>query len=767
MPHLARSALACALFIAASGTTHAATKTVSVTTTTHGIPHIVAADYRSLGFGYGYTIAENDLCGMEAMFATYSGERALHLGEQGSDVNYLLGRRPLNNATSDFVMRLMIGQTRTPPVERPELRELMRGYAQGFNSYLAATTSRPAACRDRKPMRPISVDDIQRRLEGFAMLLSSGLLLQEIYDAAPPASGPTQIALAAQTAVEFTPAGSNAYAFGKDATDNARGLLLGNPHFFWDGPHRFVQMHLTVPGKYDAMGVAVQGVPLVMLGFNQSLAWTHTVSTDKRGALYRLALDPNDPTRYQIDGRSMAMTRKRVTIRVRTATGEIAKRSHEFWMTRFGPVVASPRLPWTRQHAFVLSDANQGNDRLLQQWLAIGQSRDVHELQRVLKRTLGLPWVNTIAADQQGDVLYADLSVAANFDSGTLRKCAISAATGFENFLAVLDGSRAACFASGWLPADARPTLMRKDFVANSNDSHWLTQAASPLEGFSPVIGAERTAQKFRTRQGQIQVRELLSGSGGGGRLISQATLKALMFSNRSLQAELVVERLLASCAPAVEQISNPEERDRVTRGCQALRKWDLRYELDSVGAHVFSEFANFARTPGSDDLGTSVGLWKVPFDAADPLFTPREFDASQPAVWKALGLAVARLEQANIPLEAKLGEVQFVVRNGQRIPLHGGATYSSLHATLVPGVGYTEPFAPSNAYLQVVAFDDTGPIADAILASSQSPDVGSPYHADQTLAYSRKEWTRLPFTPAEIAAAAIAPPRVLKVPRR
>jgi acyl-homoserine-lactone acylase len=202
-------------------------------------------------------------------------------------------------------------------------------------------------------------------------------------------------------------------------------------------------------------------------------------------------------------------------------------------------------------------------------------------------------------------------------------------------------------------------------------------------------------------------------------------------------------------------------------RGCQALRKWDRHYELDSVGAHVFSEFVNFAKTPGSDDLGTRPDLWKVPFDPADPLFTPRDFDVDNPAVWKALGLAVARLDQAGIPLEARLGDVQFVVRNGRRIPLHGGATYSSLRATLVPGVGYTEPLAPSNSYLQVVSFDDTGPIADAILASSQTPEVESPYHADQTLAYSRKEWTRLPFTPTAIAAAAIGPTRVLRVPRR
>jgi acyl-homoserine-lactone acylase len=128
---------------------------------------------------------------------------------------------------------------------------------------------------------------------------------------------------------------------------------------------------------------------------------------------------------------------------------------------------------------------------------------------------------------------------------------------------------------------------------------------------------------------------------------------------------------------------------------------------------------------------------------------------------------AVARLDQARLPLDAKLGTVQFVIRNGTRIPLHGGPTFSSMNATLIPGVGYTDPIAPSNAYIQIVSFDASGPRAEAILASSQSPEPDSPYYADQTLAYSRKQWARLPFTAEAIAAAAVSPPRVLRLPRR
>jgi acyl-homoserine-lactone acylase len=107
------------------------------------------------------------------------------------------------------------------------------------------------------------------------------------------------------------------------------------------------------------------------------------------------------------------------------------------------------------------------------------------------------------------------------------------------------------------------------------------------------------------------------------------------------------------------------------------------------------------------------------------------------------------------------------VVRRDARIPLSGGATYSALHATLVPKLGYTEPMQPSNSYIQVVTFDATGPVADAILASSQTPDPDSPFSDDQTWVYSRHQWVRLPFTRQAIEAAAIGKATVLPVPSR
>ena len=50
--------------------------------------------------------------------------------------------------------------------------------------------------------------------------------------------------------------GSNAFGLGKDATDNGRGMMLGNPHFPWDGSERFYEAQLTIPGSSTSRAAA-------------------------------------------------------------------------------------------------------------------------------------------------------------------------------------------------------------------------------------------------------------------------------------------------------------------------------------------------------------------------------------------------------------------------------------------------------------------------------------------------------------------------------
>lgn len=193
------------------------------------------------------------------------------------------------------------------------------------------------------------------------------------------------------------------------------------------------------------MGAALPGLPMINIGFNQHMAWTHTVDTSKHFTLYRLELDPKDSTRYLLDGQSRPLDRRTVTVSVKQADGTVAEQSRVIYSSVFGPVVQWPgKLDWNDQVAFSLRDANLENDRVLQQWYAMNQASSLDVLQASVNRLQGIPWVNTLAIDDQGQALYMNLSVVPYVDAAKLVTCGDPRA-GLE--MIVLDGSRSAC---GW-----------------------------------------------------------------------------------------------------------------------------------------------------------------------------------------------------------------------------------------------------------------------------------------------------------------------------
>ena len=66
------------------------------------------------------------------------------------------------------------------------------------------------------------------------------------------------------------------------------GLLVANPHFPWEGASKFYESHLIIPGKLNVYGANLMGAPLISIGFNEQIAWSHTFSASRRIAIYRL-----------------------------------------------------------------------------------------------------------------------------------------------------------------------------------------------------------------------------------------------------------------------------------------------------------------------------------------------------------------------------------------------------------------------------------------------------------------------------------------------
>ncbi|HEX8207852.1 MAG TPA: penicillin acylase family protein [Solirubrobacteraceae bacterium] len=747
----------------------------TVRRTDHGIPHITADDYEGLGYGYGYAFAEDNLCVIAEQYVTVNGERSKYFGPDES-WSMRSNSTTNNNLNSDFFYKRIIAQgtieklmAQAPPKgPLPEVKEAVRGYVAGYNRYLrdVGVANLPdKSCRGKEWVRPIEEIDAYRRFYQLALLASGGVAIDGIGGAQPPtpdvgggggAPIPTPQQLSElEEQLPLGGIGSNAYGIGKQQTDNGKGMLLGNPHFPWDGSERFYQAHATIPGKMDVSGGSLFGVPVVLIGHTRGLAWSHTVSTAFRFTPFELKLVPGSPTTYLVDGEPREMTRTELT--VETPDGPVKRTLYD---TEYGPITTGvlnlPLFPWTPGVAFAMGDANAANFRYLNHFFETNHAQSVREYDQILRRNQGIPWVNSIAADSRGEAYYADISVVPHVTDEQAASCntAVGQATYTALRLPTLDGSRSEC---NWGkdpsavqpgtfgPDEHLPSMFRDDYVMNSNDSYWLGNLKKRLEGFPLIVGNERSARSLRTRIGLLMV---------DGQKFTLPKLQETVFNNRQYAGELWMPEVKSElCASGDPELAAP---------CAALEKWNVRDDLDSQGALLFRRFAQRLNVAQSATSQAGPPPFEVPYDNEDPANTPRGLRSEDPRVRQALIDAAAELEGQGIALDGPLGAVQFEVRGDERIPIHGGpGTAGVFNAINVgnPVDGAVSNVPHGSSFVQAVHFVD-GPcpvVPRTILTYSQSTNPDSPWHSDQTRMFSRKEWNETPFCTDDVRRDTIA----------
>ncbi len=771
--------------------------------TEYGIPHIRAEDWKGLGYGFGYAYAQDNFCVTMREIIYASGRSAELFGEAGGNIGSDFLFRYLNGSDEEFEERFV---SQLPQFSR----DLTVGFARGMNRYLEETgvenlPEGDLGCRDADWVSPVTELDLFKHMGREALRGSSdngtfrnALLAVE----GPEVEGATgglsdgqlsQLARDAEASVTGLlnlDQGSNALAVGSESTQNGGAVLLGNPHQPWFGAGAWYQAHLTLPGEYDVAGAALHGFPFIGIGFNEHVAWTHTVSLANRFSLYELKLNPDNPYEYEYDGEMRDIVPVDITIQVLLEDGTLEPREFTFYESHFGPIVNLRGISdfldgWPLFNGSLLAfrDANRlTGTRGIEQWINKGKATDLDGYIQALS-TIGNPVFHEIAADRNGEVFYGELSAVPFITQEQLDTCVNGiigpllrdATTGV---IISLDGSTSACEwgedpeapeGTNLYGASQLPQLRTRDYVGNSNNSYWLSNAQQPIEGFPTImgpVGHEGQQQFLRTRIGHLMVEERKNATDGLSEtpLFDLETTKGLMYANRVYGAEATLDDMLQLC---------DSEDESVVAVCTVLSLWDRRVDLESQGAQLFTEIWSYLRSrlgTGFQGVIANDNFWRVDYDSLDPLNTPSgidlEISSNQTLVLDAMVQALANLEANGVEPDAPWSEVQFLERNGENVPIHGGdggmGVYGAISAGLSQG-GYVNPRS-GNSYIQAVTWDESEcPIADVILVPSQSTDPDSPYFADQTKLYSDKRWVRFPFCEQDIEANQVGDTLVLQ----
>ncbi|MEU9469276.1 penicillin acylase family protein [Streptomyces avermitilis] len=742
--------------------------TARISRTEYGIPHILARDFDGLGYGYGYAFAQDNVCELADQVVTLRGERSRFFGpdgESGEDPDLASDTYYRGQRRAGTVQRLL--DRKAPLGPTSELRRMVEGYAAGYNRYLRDTgvdKLPDPRCKGKPWVRPVTALDLWSVVYDVNGATGAVPLAPDIGDAKPPAAGDKGTvasgAPGGKAAASFVPGGqgpaaadfgSNGWALGRDATRTGHAMVLANPHLPWVGGNfRFYQVQLTIPGTLDVSGAGLYGTPLVVIGHNRNLAWTHTASDAQHASFYALKLVPGDPTSYVVDGKAEQMERRTVPVTVRDKNGKLSTVDRTLYTSRFGSVLS---FGWTTKTAYAVRDANADNLRSMNAWLAMGKARNLGQLRTAQDTYQGIPWTYTLAADTSGGTYFTDSSVVPRLTDEQLKRCA---RPGSEEGPAALDGSTTACawgsdpdaLVPGIYGPSHQPRLSRTDYVANSNNGPQYTNPEAPLTGFPGMYDSDpRLGQ--RAQLGLRMIAERADGTDGlGAPGFTRRTLRASMFGNRVLSAETGRDDVVGMCRAHPHLKTTDGKEVDVRQACVTLARWDTRADTGSRGAALWGTFFDHLLGAGGPDT------WRrVPYDPAEPLTTPRGIKGDDVRVQRALADAVQDFAARDLPVDTELGAVQ----KWAGIPLPGcngdKGCFNVLEAGPDSGTGTPTAGAFGTSFLMAVELTPDGPRSRTLLTYGQSANPASPHYTDQTRLFSRKQWVTERFTKSEIAS--------------
>ena len=429
--------------------------TATIRITDHGIAHITASDWGSLGYGSGYATATSSICNLADTVLTARGQRSRFLGGDGryrDGVSLDATNLQVDAFVTDLHDRRVVETLLASPAgPTARARAMVKGYTAGINRWLRDNEITDPACAGEAWIQPDATElDLWYGVYMANLIASSGNFLKEIVEADPPTLDDPGlpdlgIDLPLPTTKEEVAAyarqvdkeallesfgqdsdfGSNATAIGGDKSSTGRGLLLGNPHFPWVGRYKFTQQHLTIPGAYDVAGASLIGSPAVNIGWNKDVAWSHTVSTAYRFTPYEYLTVGPGPLYLTANGLLRKAERRFVDVQVKQADGTLKTVREDLWRTPQGYVIDSPSqfMGWSPLSFWAIRDANAEHLRTIDTFLAMGQATSSRDLLAKQDAGGGMPWVNTTAADRRGEVLYADHSVVPHVTNAMANRC--------------------------------------------------------------------------------------------------------------------------------------------------------------------------------------------------------------------------------------------------------------------------------------------------------------------------------------------------------
>ncbi|ARF70270.1 penicillin acylase family protein [Paenibacillus larvae subsp. pulvifaciens] len=543
-------------------------QTVSVWRDVNGVPHIEARNEHDLYVAQGYVTAQDRLFQMDMMRRTASGQLSEVMGEQTLERDKFFRAFSLRRAAEASL-----------DAYSADAKNVLEWYAQGVNQYIhqaKASGSLPVEFRllGYKPNDWELVDslvigkymayDLGRHWarQAFRYQLAQRVSPEMALELFPsyPEGGPLIIqamkdhpidlrAMFAAAVIPDPSSGSNNWVISGKKSASGKPMLANDPHLKLGTPSIWYETHLQAE-DLNVSGVVFAGIPGIILGHNQHLAWGVTNLNPDVQDLYIEKRNPDNPNEFEYMGKWEPAKLYNEEIKVK---GKPAV-SYQVAVTRHGPIISEFAEDNRQDLALALRWTALEPTKELEAFQRFGKTRNWEEFKEALSY-FEAPAQNFVFASNDGTIAYRANGKIPIRSSGN-SQVPVPGWTGEYEW-------------TGYIPREELPTSVNpsKGYIATANNK--------VIDDKYPYYITNSWSEPYRA----ARIQQVLESK----EILEVEDLKKLQFDRRNLLAEEFLERLLAALR------KNDSLRPIDQNAADLLQAWNKDDDAEQGAPLIFS----------------------------------------------------------------------------------------------------------------------------------------------------------------------------------
>jgi penicillin amidase len=577
-------------------------KPVEIIRDSYGMPHIYAQADQDAYFALGFCMAQDRLFHMDLMRRAGRGQLAEILGKDLISVDRFF--RTINAGKS--VEDIAAAYT-------PETLSAARAYTDGVNYFInhhkgplpieftiLGYTPAPWQPSDGVAVHYVMARDLNTAF-GVEMLYAAVIdkvgekMAQEIfpdYVKGYPLIIPEGFAaldflktlnLAGEMCGAEGVGASNSWVVSGNKSVTGRPILANDPHLGHGVPGIWYEAHLVTPSM-NVSGAVLPGIPFVIIGANEHVAWGFTNVMADDADFYIEKINPANPDQYEFMGRWEDMTIKEEIIKAKDADDVTFK----VRLTRHGPIIdeinryeesknTAMAMRWTAYETLQASP-----------FIALNTAKNVADVE-IAAPFFKCPGQNWVYADDKGNI-------------GYWAAVAIPFRDGFSGALPVpgWDGQHEW---KGYVPAGQLPHL-------KNPDRDWIATANNKIVGDDypyPISHYYAMPDRF------VRIKQMIT---------AKDKFATQDFAKMQADFYVVLAREWVPMIRASLSLSGVQFSENEKKAMAFLKNWDFVAGTEDIATTVFHATINemvkntFKKRLGEDLYGQYIKNYYVVFNA-------------------------------------------------------------------------------------------------------------------------------------------------------